>query len=405
MTHLPPAPQSYNTALRDAALKGHTPLVNSLINCKANINHALCSAVIADSKWSGPLVEALIRYKASVDLKDNELCVPICCKKFKETQCEHRQEYILDVLKALLKNKADPDPNNGNFPLYQPTLIEVCTRTSLAHKSPYRKEAVKLLLEHKANPNCLTNDDLNGTPAGLSPVSLLIMQHNEEDDDLQALLRLLIRHKADVNPRIIKGPFRGFPPLHKLITSYKTRRDTIQMLLNAGANPHITVPIPADTRTENALDLLTFQPYNIDDNVCKRLENLWTLRKSLNKQECDRRLEDIKEDIPSRANKRKAVQYQWDMRCLLEEYMQSPKTPDDRRRLYFSKFCWRDWARVLVSPYRAVACNSRATKRSPLGGGDTDNDNIVQLRAFLQSLNKDRQRGYGTKIIQYCSAC
>ena len=137
--------------------------MNSLIKYKANINHALFSAVNSDSKWSG-LVEALIRYKASVDLKTNEICVPFCCKKLKETQCEHDQEYILDILKVLLKNKADTDPSNGNFPFYQPTLIEVCQ-----HESPYRKVAVKLLLEHKANANCLTKDDVYGTPVAYLP--------------------------------------------------------------------------------------------------------------------------------------------------------------------------------------------------------------------------------------------
>ena len=86
-----------------------------------------------------------------------------------------------------------------------------------------------------------------------------------------------------------------------------------------------------------------------------------------------------------------------------DRHMQSPETPDDRRRVYFS---------VVLETGRG--CWFRPTNRLPaiLGSpngrhreGDTDNDNIVQLRAFLQSLYKYPQSDVGTKIIQYCSAC
>ena len=418
------APFSYSSALCDSITIGDDRVTRTLLESKACLNRAL-NIAISDKRKGKFLVAALIAQKASVDMGGNGQSVYDCCCRLKEELMQDKEEGV-GILKLLLENKADP--NKGEAP----PLIEVC------YYSPHRPEAIGLLLEYKANPNCISNTAIRQLTPGMTPLFImsdseclqgveLLLKHkanvnffhkrwgnplhaamNFTKNEKLPLLRLLIQHRADVNARIQEGYYEGYTPLHKFVLDRDTPKEAIQTLLDAGANPHITVNRNGNRNGPqiSVVDLLTFLKYcNISYSVCERLEHLWTLRRSLNIQECNRRLQAIKENIPSLASKRKQVQHQWDMRCLLEEYMQSPKTPDDRRREYFSKFCWREWARVLISLCQPGAWYPRSTKRSPSGGRDTGDDTIVQLRGFMQSLYKNEQRGIGTKIIQFCSAC
>lgn len=436
MTHVP---RSYTKARCDAALKGHTNVVQSLVECKTDINCALLSAVVGQcamlnegteisrhtsvyAEWTAHLVEALIKYKADVDFNTNGVldALSICCSFMICEEFEEKQANQLNILKVLLKNKADPNKAVS----HQPSLIELCgsyrnrneavrlllddpnTTVSYSYKQPplielcqmggsYQNEAVRLLLEYKANPNCVTHVNWDSSPAtpfisaGIPAIWITVNQ-----DDPEGLSKLLIRHKADLNARVPVGPRKGYTALHALVLNRdNVCTETIRMFLDAGANPHITVKGMGDS--ENVMGLMQFKSINLDEGVCKRLENLWSARNSI--KDCERQFQAIKKDIPTFRNMRRRVQRQWDVRCLLDQYMKSSESPDDRRRLYFSEFCRREWARVLISPYHSVVGSTKRTPSSEVG--------IVQLRRFLQSLYKDRQRYFGSHIIKYCSAC
>ena len=81
------------------------------------------------------------------------------------------------------------------------------------------------------------------------------------------------------------------------------------------------------------------------------------------------------------------------------------QSPGQRRRIFFAKFCWRSWARVLVRSFRMAPYlpHSFATKRLQKAKEEKELSNHHQLLIFF-ALNPGLHRELGKKIVLFCSA-